>query len=520
MVVLAEPGGNNSGSLQINSPDFSRRISPGSDGFAVIALAAGSYRVAGLPAVTVPAGSVFLYPGVLSPDGSFRELTPADQRIAMGRLSDYVGFESWFGRDYLNFGPYRPKQYLSGRYHALTIESEPEGASIRIDELLWGETPQTIELIAGKYLVEIEAPGHRPFRRIISLDGPLSLSPELIPRETEAPDAKERYSIMVAPIRSMDESEDAYGDIIAATMAANFTADPRLEAIRGSAGEADGDYPDFSSAEEVGADLLVAGRYHLDGQSLYLEAILYEATTRRVKFAQTYLSEAGLAVFDSIDTVSAGFAEAVSRVLPAPGEPIVEKEVFVGDELIAYERSIFREQMLQNRLDRKNLFGVKVGFGGIDDEITLENGDERGFGGGGNPPNQIRLDYQRILTRRLSLSATTLMHIQGISSDEEELDGPSFIPTVILMLGPEFAFRSIASEVYFTPVLMLGIPTALLGNRYLYQPVLGHSVALVYRSRTGCRLPLLLLPEEGRPTDIRRSRYELRYGRYRFFSRR
>jgi PEGA domain len=454
LVVLADIEGDIPNVLRLTTESGTRRLSFSREGIAFISLAGGTVELPGGIPLNLPEGAVALYPQVFGSGGPLREILPADQRRAMTALTDYVGFESWFGREYLNFGPFRPKQYLSGEYFPLELDSDPAGSLISIDNVAWGETPQTIELNAGKYLVELSAPGYRPYKRIITLEGPLSLSPELEALEKAAGEEKDRFEILVASIRSMNPGDDPYGEIIASTMAVNFSLDPRLSTLRSGTGGGD-EYPDFAPAEEAGADLLVTGRYSLEGDTLYLEAVLYEATSRRVKFAETYVTEAGFAVFDSIDEVSARFAEAVSRTLPDPGQPIVETEVGESGELVAYEKSIYRERMIESRNGRKNLLSVKTGLGGLDDRFELFPGSEVGINTQ-NPPNFYRIDYQRILTGSISLSTSGMIMLQSVDS-QDTIQGPDQMASFTLFLGPEFTFRTETSDVYFTPSLTLGV---------------------------------------------------------------
>jgi len=461
-------------SLRVHSAEGVKKISFEREGIALLAVTPGNVSVVGADtggtkagdtkagdgdSIQIPPGAVYLYPRVAGPDGYIRAVTPADQRRAMEVLTGYVGFESWFGRDYINFGPYRPKQYLSGEYFPLEILSDPAGSTISIDNVVWGETPQTIELNAGKYLVEISAEGCRSFRRIISLDAPLELSPALerLDDQSGIQNQTDTRGILVAPVRSVNPGADPYGEVIASTLMINFDLDPGLETVSSDASGASALYPDFSPAEKAGADLLLTGRYNLEEESLFIETILYEATSRRVKFAETYISGTGLEIFGSVDDISAECTEAVSRSLQAAGEAFVEKEAEVNDQLVIYEKSIFKERMLKNRLNRRNMISLKVGMGGLDDSYEYSPDERVGLSQEG--PNQLRVDYQRILTDTLSLSASGLMIWGGVSQHDTMspiTDSPDLLLSAALLAGPELAFRTETSDVYFTPSLLIG----------------------------------------------------------------
>lgn len=451
LLVLVSDG--LSDDLELTGPEGTRRYKFTGERLLFQAVEPGRYRANGGDAVDVPPAAVMLFPRAVD---SGRSVGPADQMRAMDILTSYVGFDGWFGREYLNFGPFRPKQYLSGEYFLVEIDAEPRASLVTIDGSVWGETPLSIELTEGKYLIEVSAPGYRSFKRIIDVAQELSLKPLLEKLPADAEEEQDRFDIMIAPIRALSDAGDPYGEVIASTMRVNFDADPRLSATLATE-TGGGEYPNFGPAEEAGADLLVAGNYSIEGNELYLEMVLYEATTRRVKFAETYLSEAGFAVFDSIDQVAASFAAAVSRTLPEPGERIVEREVSATADLVSYERSIYRQRMIESRLAKRNLLSAKIAVGGLNDEVEIgDTGENIHSGGGDIPINIFRLDYQRIMNRRLSLSSSLTVILQRVDADTDLSDSPEMVPSFGLFTGPEFAFRSETSDVYFTPSLLLG----------------------------------------------------------------
>ncbi|MGC9312131.1 MAG: PEGA domain-containing protein [Sediminispirochaetaceae bacterium] len=442
--------------LTVQSEEGSERVDFERDGLAFLPVAPGDVRFGEGERITVPVGAVVLYPQVVGPEGYRRDVLPADQRRAMEVLTRYVGFEEWFGREYVNFGPFRPKQYLSGEYFPLEVSSDPAGCTITIDNVVWGETPQTLELNAGKYLIEISREGYSSYRRVVTVDEPMTLSPRLLPLEDDRKQ-QEQFEIMVSPFLSMNPQDNPYGDVITSTMLINLDSDPRLRAVLADGPAPGSPYPDFSPAEEAGADLMVSGRYHLEDETLYLEAVLYETTSRRVKTAETYVTETGFAVFESIDEISAGFAEAVSRSLPHPGSPIMEKESAIGEQLVVYEQQIYRDRMIRSRLDRKNQISMQVGIGGLDDYYEYAPDEKVGLDSAN--PNQLRVNYQRIKSDHISLSAAVLMVWGGVNEHDSMtpiVDSPNLLTSFAVMGGSELAFRTETSDVYFTPSLLAG----------------------------------------------------------------
>ena len=456
LVVLSDLEFNPPSRLTLQTGEGSERLAFEREGLALLPVAPGVVRLEEDERITVPAGAVVLYPLIVGPEEYRRDVLPADQRRAMEVLTRYVGFEEWFGREYVNFGPFRPKQYLSGEYFPLEVRSEPEGSTITIDNVVWGETPQTLELNAGKYLIEISREGYSSYRKVVTVDEPMALSPRLLPLEDDRTEP-EQYKIMVNPFQTLNPEDNPYGDVITSTMLINLDSDPRLQAVKADEAGPGAPYPDFIPAEEAGADLMVTGRYHLEDESLYLEAVLYETTSRRVKTAETYVTETGFAVFDSIDEISAGFAEAVSRSLPHPGSPIMDKESAISEQLVVYEQQIYRDRMIGSRLDRKNQISMQVGIGGLDDYYEYAPDEKVGLDS--STPNQLRLNYQRINNDHLSLSTSVLMVWGGVNEHDSAtpiVDSPNLLTSLAVMGGPELAFRTETSDVYFTPSLLAG----------------------------------------------------------------
>jgi hypothetical protein len=418
----------------------------------------------------VPHNAVVLCPHLLAevPQGMILSASAGadDRRRAVRGLTSYVGFEQWLGKEYTGFGPYRPKNYLSGRHFQVEFAPQPKGAELLIDGMLWGKTPRSVELTEGKYLVELKKEGFESYKRIISIDEDQTIEPELQALEEGAAAGGENggFDVMVYPITPFDpEAENLYGSLFAGTIELNFAADPRLNIVSfpGSspaAGPETGSeaQPDFTAAEEAGADLVVAGTYDLRDESIFLTASLYETKSKRIKYADIFRSEAGIAVFDSIDSLSVSFAEEVSRVLPETGEPIIEREEGTSEKMLAYEKSIYRRRMVDERLEWKNLLSAGIGLGGMGDshEYAADSSWEL------RQPtifSVYHLTYSRVVNRNLSLTAGIELLQQSIYTDES--DGDDELKGTLLytlLFGPEFDFRSEKSDVYFKPLLLTG----------------------------------------------------------------
>lgn len=475
-----------------------RRIAFNADELFLTAVSPGTYRIAGrsarggtsledIASIEISPDSVVLYRQIfVDTESGFASgggVDSDDRHYSVQTLTSYVGFHEWLGKEYVGFGPYRPKMYLSGRHFEVEIATKPQDARIFIDDEQWGRTPRTIELTEGKYLLELEKEGYESFKRILSVDEDLRIAPELeaVEEGAQRERLKESFDIMVYPVVPFSaDGDNSYGDLFTGTIEVNLSAEENINIVsfpsdaafrteKPADGSVDG-YLDFGPAEEAGVDLIVAGKYELRGESLFLQASLYEATSRRVKYADIYRSEAGFAVFEAVDTLSETFVEEVSRVLPEPGEPIIKKEKGMGSEMLFYEKSVYRRKMIDQRLEHGHLISVTAGMGGLDDSDDLDNNTRWGMSGGGDL-SMYQLTYTHPLSRALSASVggevnTAEIYVES-DTEDEQLKALNFYS---LLLGPEFDFRSETSEIFFKTLLRVG-----------YAPSIQVSLAQNYR---------------------------------------
>jgi hypothetical protein len=66
----------------------------------------------------------------------------------------------------------------------VTVNSNPCGAMIYIDEIQVGRTPMSFPMPMGRYTLVLFAPGHEPYsQRILVPDAPLEINAKLVPEQ-------------------------------------------------------------------------------------------------------------------------------------------------------------------------------------------------------------------------------------------------------------------------------------------------------------------------------------------------
>jgi len=427
-----------------------------------VKLTAGSYQVrlagnTGAPLIKqyeIKPQAVILFPYsfAIAENGklSYLPVTPDEQQKAVQLLLTYIDFEPWVGSGYIGFGKARPKMYLSQNSRSITINSNPAGARVFIDNIEWGTTPKAVELSKGKYLLSLEKEGYKTLKRIISVEINKEeyYTLEALGKDTAVP-KKDTFSIMVFPfINIQDENYNPYGNIFLSTFNVNFIKDKDLKVIRIAGQNSNpgrSDYPDLGLAAKNGAELVVAGRYQENQGKLFVHALLYDVQSERVKYAVLYISEAGFSVFDSIDDISLNFSKAVSRVLPKPGNPILEQEGDVSAELAAYEKQVYKNRIIAKRCSWPHVLTVLGGIQMLGDQVLSPSSMEQELRNAPRTPlNALRIEYEYIFDPFISLSAAVGAHAGACSAGDEDVIAIDFHAS----LGPKLYFRSSKSDIY------------------------------------------------------------------------
>jgi TolB-like protein len=396
--------------------------------------------------LTVEPGTITLFPLSFFSDGketATRPVTAAEQTRAARLLLDHIGVQNWFDRRYAGFGNARPKMFLTGKLFALSIVTDPPGAAISIDNASWGNSPQKLELAAGKYLLQVEKPGYTGVRRYISVS---SEHEEVIQLEKAKgavkPVARDRFALMVYPFLNMDDPAfNPYGTVFQGSIKANFSANRRYQLIDDAGAKASSaNYPDLDPAEKAGAELVIAGTYRDKNNEIFVHAVLYDVKSHRVKFADTYTGESGFAVFSSIDEMSRDFSLAADKNLPEPGQPVIEEEGDPGNVLISFEKELFREQVIEDYTRSPVVLGFSLGMSGVIDPVQ---GATTSFTRAAplSPINSLDASLEFIISPEVSYYNSLSFHLERLQNDTE-VTFSTFLNT-----GPRLNFRNEKSDI-------------------------------------------------------------------------
>lgn len=386
---------------------------------------------------------------VLDPDTGliiFGPVEPDDRKRVSEDMSDYLNFSEWIGSFYEGFGPYTPRFALSSARYEYTVTTDPEGGAVIIDGENWGESPITVQLEPGKHLVRIEKEGYVSIQTFITLESAGEITFELEPEAKkeltqEEGISKQFYTVLISPLRNIGDPEYDYlktvfSDGIASGLYGREDVRvlmhpedlPLSENLLS---------PDFSYAEQQGAELLVSGRFLAKGEKLFVHATLYDVLTQQVKTSTMYTGGAGLAMFESIDTMTEEFVDNMDRVLPKIGEEVVERKQTVTREIVTYEKKITDEQIVDERMKNRHSLALYYTWG-----ATLDSGPlDTTFGSSrvGGPTSGFTVAYDLFLFQPLSLSVKTGMNFYDIWVEGYTVSQDTGIE-VPLYVGPSLVF--------------------------------------------------------------------------------
>ncbi|MFP4564055.1 MAG: PEGA domain-containing protein, partial [Spirochaetia bacterium] len=307
-------------------------------------------------------------------------LEPSDRKRVSEDMSDYINFSEWIGSFYEGFGPYTPQFALQEARYEYTVTTDPEGGSVIIDGENWGESPITVQLEPGKHLVRIEKEGYVSIQTFITVESAGEITFELEPEAKkeltqEEGIAKQYYTVLISPLRNIGDPEDDYlKTVFSDGIASGLYGREDIRVLMHPEDLPLSENllsPDFSYAEEKGAELLVSGRFLAKGEQLFVHATLYDVLTQQVKTSTMYTGEAGLGMFDSIDTMTEEFVANMDRVLPKIGEDVVEQKQTVTREIVTYEKKITDEEIVDERNKRRHSLALYYTWGGTLDPGPL-----------------------------------------------------------------------------------------------------------------------------------------------------
>jgi hypothetical protein len=327
----------------------------------------------------VPPGAVYLFPLKFTRvrgDGLMRlrrlvPLVPEDQKNASALLTDYLDYEKWFGRIVVGFGAYPPRLGEEEGNVEFDVSSTPAGAQVTIDDQVWGTTPVKTTLHTGKHLLQLEIPGIALTKSFIEVQSPgeINIALPLLPAQ-EAKDLKEklqRITILLTGFQNMGSSEhdnlrSAFPQVIGADLRNDsriVLVDAEDTAARGAGGIPG--KPDFAIANQKGIDLIVSGYYTARHDGMLVYAALYDVKTELPRTSIMYTGDAGLAMFDSIDSMAGEFIKGIDRVLPEVRPHAVQKEGAVESRMVSYERKRSETAIIEKRQAMRSSLAFIVG---------------------------------------------------------------------------------------------------------------------------------------------------------------
>ncbi|MGO9310353.1 MAG: PEGA domain-containing protein [Spirochaetia bacterium] len=344
------------------------RVKPGRYTLAGSDLAAGP-TAAAASGFDVPEGAVCLFPMKFTRergDGQVRlrrlvPLDPEDQKNAAALLADYVDFERWLGRAVVGFGAYPPRIGHDQGNVELDISSTPSGAQVTIDERGWGATPLKATVQTGQHLLQVEIPGIASAKSLIDVQSREEMHVTLHPLpEREAKDFNDgsrKISILLSGFQNLGSTDyDNYRSVFPQVIGADLRDDTRIDLVDAGQGA-----PDFALARQKGIDLVVSGYYTARNDGLLVHAALYDVETGLPRASITYTGKAGLAMFDSIDSMAAEFIKGIGRALPAVRQGTVKNGGTFESRTVSYENVRAETAIVEKREAMRSSLSFFVG---------------------------------------------------------------------------------------------------------------------------------------------------------------
>ena len=311
----------------------------------------------------IPAGTVYLfsmkYTRVREPEERVRRLVPMapeDQKNASALLTDWLDYETWFGRLVEGFGAYPPRLGEEEGNVEFGITSTPPGAQVTVDDQAWGTTPVTTMLHTGKHLLQLEIPGVALTKQFIDVQskGEIDVSLPLLQAQ-EAKDLKDksqRITILLTAFQNMGSAEnDNLRSVFPQVIGGDLRGDSRIDLVDAGELVARGGgipgKPDFAVANQKGIDLIVSGYYTARPDGLLVYAALYDVETELPRASIMYTGKAGLAMFDSVDAMATEFIAGIDRALPEVR--LFEKGATVQTRLVSYEKKRSETTIIEKR---------------------------------------------------------------------------------------------------------------------------------------------------------------------------
>jgi len=400
--------------------------------------------------VAVLSSSVVLFPLAFNVAGTPEELkahgvtpvSPEDQRLAATGLSDRVRMSEWAGRTVKGFGPYSPFVDYSGSQFDVGVESTPAGATVSVDGQVWGTTPLTVSLELGKHYVTLEREGYQQYSAFIEVAGAGSESFELQPASPAGDANAEGLAVLLQPFHNLGTGDDEYLQGVFQDTLSLTLERTGLQVLTPPSDTVSSTGVDYHTAQEFGAQTVVAGDYLTSQDSILIHAALYDVQTGLVKASTVFEGKGGIGVFDSIDQMTSQFSTSVEKALPEVGQAVVEERV-VTPEAMTFVRRVSEQEVIRRRTEHGNPVYLSFQFGTVSDRVEDPATGETSSRNDSGPSLGVILGWEHPLAPPLVL--VTQLRPFYTSAGQEA--GASY--EIPLDVGLRYNFYGYRSDIYF-----------------------------------------------------------------------
>ena len=371
-----------------------------------------------------------------------RAVDAPDRQRAADALRDRASFSRWAGRTVYGFAPFSPfEQYTESQYR-VTIETDPPGAVVTINEERWGSAPLVATLAPGKHFISLQLDGFQSEFGYLNVTGDGTSSYRLTP--TEAAGREDALRAVVMPFVNIGPSgEDYLSGVISDSLQLALEREGLdVVAYRGAGSAAE--RVDYGFAESAGARLVVAGDFLSTGEEVLVHAALYDVQREMVKAGLLFNRPGGFEIFDAVDSITEDFSLAVSRVLPDVGKPVVEERRLTGESR-AFNERLAERGVVQRRMEYPRALDAGVFYGTLVDPTELEGYSSQRLDGAG-PSFGMNVSYDHPIGESIS-GVLQLGFIYTSPSRDGDGDGGGswHIP---LSIGPRVTFRGYKNDIY------------------------------------------------------------------------
>jgi hypothetical protein len=328
--------------------------------------------------VNVLPGTVVLAPFRVSvfiseekPEVLIEAVNEEDRQKAAIRLSRYVVFPEWEGRDFIGFGTLNPSEEYRQELFQTSISSDPPGASVYLDDSLAGTAPLTLSLARGKHKLLFRQAGHEDVTQYIRLQGDADILAEM-PLSEETAGEKVTFKTIIGPFHPLGEAGEQINSLFVNTLELSLEKDPRFSLVRSEVPwKKTGDVwqPDYALMEETGADLAISGTFYKQGDQLVVQANLYDVQAESIKSGTFWTGPVGFNIFDALDAIAEKFVTDLDRVIPEAGRVLISRPEVVYGGLSEEDRLVSRKQIINNRWrESPDSISLQAGLHGLSEE--------------------------------------------------------------------------------------------------------------------------------------------------------